>query len=115
MKFEYSLIVCKILAYLYECLKTDTPCDQMRFTEERLEIPLGYWKYIIANMTDGGLMAGANVGGEGRNRCVYFIHNASLEITPKGIDYLNEHKKEYPRSLVYQIVAQVARERKTAY
>lgn len=89
---DYFIVVYKILAYLYKCLKAGEPPDINNIiTAETYGITDSYFEYIIIEMVNGGYIRGVTVFNVlGRlNPCARLA--ASLVITPKGIEYLQEN------------------------
>lgn len=80
---DYFIVVYKILAYLYKCLKAGEPPDINNIiTAETYGITDSYFEYIIIEMVNEGYIRGVtvfNVMG-GLNPCARLA--ASLVITP---------------------------------
>jgi len=89
---DYFIIVYKILIYLYECLKTGQDIDvHSVLTAETYGIEQSYFEYIIAEICKEGYISGVNIipiTGAKRNGVKI---TSSLEIKPKGIEYLQEN------------------------
>ena len=86
-KDDYHVIVCKILKYLYQCLKEGTEVEQFRIMDIIGKLPDTYAEYIIEALHTEGFVEGiypVAAGGEE----VYKL-TPSTRITPKGIEYLN--------------------------
>ena len=91
-KDDYYVIVYKILAYLYACLKNGEPIEpeKLMYDGSMFNINRKYWVYIFKNMVDDGYITGlSNVAaGDG-----YYLKGqfTGCQITPKGIEYLCEN------------------------
>ena len=85
-KDDYFVIAYKILKYLYECLKKGKQPDVAVLDADFFSISAQYWVYIIRNLYEEGHIAGVTVldGGFAGMR-------PDVEITPKGIQYLEEN------------------------
>ena len=87
---DYHVIVYQILAYLYQCLKKDTPVDgqKLDYGSSLLRIKESYWAYIMYHMQDMGLIEGITfVHLDGRD-IPYATRLENTRITPYGIEYL---------------------------
>ena len=83
---DYHVIVCRILVYLYSCLKNGEKPSLEYF-------PVGkdYWQYIWSHIFNDGYIEGVeliSIMGESM-KAVKLTENVS--ITPKGIEYLQEN------------------------
>ena len=86
-KDDYHVIVCKILKYLYQCLKSGVDVDQFQILGIIGKLPEIYAEYIIEALHIEGYVDGiypTTAGGEE----VYKL-TPETRITPKGIEYLN--------------------------
>lgn len=86
-KDDYHVIVCKILKYLYQCLKSGVDVDQFQILGIIGKLPETYAEYIIEALHIEGYVDGiypTTAGGEE----VYKL-TPETRITPKGIEYLN--------------------------
>lgn len=92
-KDDYSVIVYKILAYLYECLKkgkTPDPADY-NWDSGLFHIPQSYWENIMEELINEGYIKGAhalNVLGQARPSIRV---DSSTSITMKGAEYLDHN------------------------
>lgn len=89
-KNDYFVIICRVLTYLYSCLKEgEKPClDYM--TPEVFECVPSYWDYILLHLYEDEYITGVSVipilGEEKKPRIL-----PSIKITPKGIAYLQDN------------------------
>lgn len=88
-KDDYYVIVYKLLAYLYVCLKNGESVDERLIDSKGklLDINESYWLYIIRHLYDDGYVEGISITrAYGK---MYIVDNLQdIMITPKGIDYL---------------------------
>lgn len=89
-KDDYFVLVYKILAYLYECIKGKKKLDFSYLQPMTKDFPVeeGYFYYIVENIYKSGYIEGITmvpVLGEPHPRIKYA---ENLCITPKGIEYL---------------------------
>lgn len=88
-KDDYHVIVYKILAYLYSCLKKgENPEKEYLLCDGALfNIHHDYWLYIIENLVSAEYIKGITEIKVGNG---YYIKNqlSACQITPKGIHYL---------------------------
>jgi len=88
-KDDYFAIVYKILKYLYYCLKKGYNVNDELLTPEALNISNDYHFYIFDNIQAYGYIKGIYAPKTfDKNKVINFI---SIEITPKGIEYLCEN------------------------
>lgn len=92
-KDEYAVLVCRILSYLYSCLKNGAKPDLEYLTFDTKAFPIceEYWTYIIRHLIESGLIEGAVlvpiIG-----RTVKGVQvTEDIMITPDGIEYLREN------------------------
>ena len=88
-KDDYFVIACRILAYLYACLKSDVKPEERELGPERFGIGPGYWLYIIENLKEQGYISGVYIG-----RLLGGMPSIRLDdiaITPAGIEYLDSN------------------------
>lgn len=92
-KDDYSVIVYKILAYLYACLrkgKTPDPADYS-CNSELFQIPQSYWESIMEELINEGYIKGAYaLNALGQARPVIRV-DSSTSITMKGAEYLDHN------------------------
>ena len=88
-KNDYHVIVCRILAYLYACLKSGIDPEKEELLPTRLEIEPKYWLYIMENLQKQGYISGVYIrqllGG------MPSIRLDDIAITPDGIEYLESN------------------------
>lgn len=88
-KDDYFVIVCRVLTYLYACLKSGAEPDKSELGPERFGIEPKYWLYIIENLQKQGYVSGVHIG-----RLLGRLPSVKLDgimITPAGIEYLQEN------------------------
>ena len=88
-KNDYFVIVCRILAYLYACLKSGVEPAQSELTPERFNIEPKYWLYIIENLQKQGYISGVYI-----DRLLGGMPSVKMDdiaITPEGIEYLQSN------------------------
>ncbi len=100
-KNDYSVIVCIILSYMYECLKTGKRVELELMNPEALKLCDNYWMYIIRHLVKDGYIEGVLCT---HTKEGYSFTFDDINITPKGIEYLQENSymqkaKETVRSL----------------
>ena len=104
-KDDYFVLVYRILAYLYYCVKEGVKPDMTYLTYNTEHFPIceSYWEYIIENMFEDGLIKGVAIA-KGLNKGIGRIKIINLMITPKGIEYLRDNSnmekaKEFLKSI----------------
>lgn len=91
-KDDYYVIVCRILAYLYNCLKNGYDVDFEEISFETLNIKQSYYEYIIKHMVQDGYLEGVKfISTIGRKTPACDIDD--IMITPKGIEFLEDNSK----------------------
>lgn len=101
-KNDYFVIVCRILAYLYACLKSGVTPQEEEISPGKLDIEPQYWLYIIENLQNSGYIRGVHIGKLlGGMPTVKMLN---LQITPDGIEFLQENSsvnkaKEFLKTL----------------
>ncbi len=91
-KDDYFVVVYRILAYLYHCVKNGINPDMEYLTYNTKHFPVceSYWEYIIEHMLEDGYIDGVAVS-KGLNRDIGRIKIIDIRITPKGIEYLRDN------------------------
>ncbi len=92
-KDDYHVIVYRILAYLYACLKSGEPVDMEYLTYGTKAFPVNesYWSYIITTLAESGYVRGVcfiPILGQGE-KGIKRMDN--IQITPAGIEYLRDN------------------------
>ncbi len=93
-KDDYFFLVCKLLKYLYKCLKNNLRADWSIVAPNSKDFPISeeYFTYILSHLLADGYIEGfvevRQIGGG-----VQFKETSGLKITPKGIEYLEENSK----------------------
>jgi len=91
-KDDYFVIAYRLLTYLYACLKKSKSVNQDILTAEYFGIGAAYWDYIILNLYQDGYISGVRTA-----TCFSMLSEPaviiqpSINITPKGIQYLSEN------------------------
>lgn len=89
-KDDIFVIMYKILAYLYSCLKNgDTPIYKYyAYDGEVLDIPEPYWCEIMQQLQDYGYIKGLTITNTFSGRVII---KGTPCITIEGVQYLNEN------------------------
>jgi len=89
---DYFVIVYKILAYLYECLKNDSKPDiYFVLQADTYNISENYFEYIFYELQKDNYIEGVKFIPI-QNKIRYGIKiTPDIMITPKGIEYLQEN------------------------
>lgn len=91
-KDDYHVLVYKILAYLYECLKQCEHPGMDYLSCDTKAFPVGecYWNYVLMHLLEDGYVEGYFfVPILGKDRGIIGLEN--IQITPKGIEYLQDN------------------------
>ncbi|MDO4176273.1 MAG: YjcQ family protein [Bacillota bacterium] len=90
---DMDVIAYKILSYLYECMKNGVPAraEDMCASAKLFRIPERYWRQIIEELQDEGLVKGFFIINTKDGRIVSMTDEA--RITLKGANYLEENSK----------------------
>ncbi len=91
-KDDYFVIVFKILCYLYDCLKHGKTPDMEYLSTENKLFPVGvdYWNYIMVHLVEEGYIDHVQIIAPDGSK-PFAVLKESVEITPKGIEYLQEN------------------------
>lgn len=89
-KDDYFVLVCKILCYLYSCLKSGKPVDLNYLSNQNKQFAVNdrYWNYILLTMAEGEYIR--YVRAQPGDDYPEVTLTEDVEITPKGIEYLQE-------------------------
>ena len=89
-KDDYHVIVYKILAYLYQCLKNgeNIKACNLECTNKYFQINKNYWQYILFHLQDSEMIEGIMFVDIDGLDIPYPANLENCRITPKGIEYL---------------------------
>lgn len=87
-KDDYFVVAYQLLKYLYDCLKKDKKPDSGSLNAEFFGITEGYWRYILKNLSEERYISGVIIKPLLNG---VSIRTDRIEITPKGILYLEEN------------------------
>lgn len=92
-KDDYYVIVYRILAYLYACLKVgEKPnLEYLSYGTETFPIGKDYWEYIMLELIQSNYIKGAVVVPILGNNIKSVKITNELSITPLGIEYLQDN------------------------
>lgn len=89
-KDDYFVIAYKLLTVLYVALKNGKAISDDQLKELSEGIPFEYWEYILKTLSEEGYIVGvvpiSSLSGDS-------IKIDNLQITPKGIEYLQDNSK----------------------
>lgn len=90
-KDEYYVMAYKLLKYLYDCLRKDDQPNSNLIKANTKHFPVGekYFTYLIENLANDGYIRNVKVTKYDDDVKVIFDDN--IQITPKGIEYLEEN------------------------
>lgn len=87
-KDDYFVLVYKLLEILYAVLKSGKAITNDELKELSNGLPLDYWEYILKKLNEEGYVTGvipiSSLSGDS-------IKITNLQITPKGIEYLQDN------------------------
>ena len=92
-KDDYHVIVCKILLYLYNCLKGRIAFDtkELNAIVDKSGINENYWNYILYHIASEGLIEGLCYTKTMSQKVIITNDLSCCQISPKGIEYLQEN------------------------
>ena len=89
-KDDYFVLVYKLLTILYTTLKNGKVVTDSELKELSEGLPLDYWEYILKSLSEDGYITGVKpISSLSGNS----IQITTLQITPKGIEYLQDNSK----------------------
>lgn len=93
-KDDYHVIVFRMLKYLYHQLKDGLPPEpEMLMPDSKIfEINEYYWKYVLRSMMEEDLIRGLTMNDDGSGPEQSSEMLKDIQITPKGIEYLNDNR-----------------------
>lgn len=87
-KDDMHVVIFKILAYVYDCMKSGKPVDKAVIGYETLEIPEQYWTQIMRELVDHVYVSGITV----RSTTVKDVVLISdPKVTLDGVEFLMEN------------------------
>ena len=89
-KDDYFVLVYKLLTILYTTLKNGKVVTDSELKELSEGLPLDYWEYILKSLSEDVYITGVKpISSLSGNS----IKITTLQITPKGIEYLQDNSK----------------------
>lgn len=87
---DMNVVVYKLLAYLYACLKAGVCSNFSDIQSESglLNIPKRYWVAVIEELREHGYITGVKIT---RTQTGPVLLNNGIRITLKGVEYLEEN------------------------
>ena len=85
---DMHVVIFKILAYIYDCMKSGTPVDDDVIGYESLRIPESYWTQIISELEQRGYVTGVSVRPTTTITVVTFNKPS---VTLDGVEFLMEN------------------------
>ena len=89
-KDDYFVIAYRLLKYLYDCLKRGKPPNVEVLSSDFFSINEDYWQYIVRTLHEDGYIGGILINAVLGSKPQATRLN-QIEITPKGILYLEEN------------------------
>jgi len=86
-KDDYFVVVYKVLAYLYSCLKKGETPDDKNLQAVIFDVNREYWDYIIINLQRDGYIRDVIIADVDGTKGVV-VSMKHVELTPAGIAYL---------------------------
>lgn len=88
---DMQVVICKILTYLYECLKAGKAPQwaDLQYNSKLIEVPETYWKVIISELIKLWLIDGLMPF---RTKTRSGWADNGIRITLKGVEYLEENQ-----------------------
>ena len=90
-KDDYFVIAYRLLKYLYDCLKKSKQPNPEVLDADFFTIDSFYWEYIIKNLYLDEYITGVILVPILGKHTVCVKITVDVQITPKGIQYLNEN------------------------
>ena len=82
------VIMYTIIKYLYECLKSGTDTDPLKFSAEALCINERYWTAIVADLANRGYIRGVMVVHKPSGGMVQIVNPS---VTIEGVEFMMEN------------------------
>ena len=87
-KDDMHVVIFKILAYIYDCMKSGKPVDKSVIECEPLEIPESYWTQIMRELVEHGYVSGIAVKSTTAKDVVLL---SDPKVTLDGVEFLMEN------------------------
>ncbi len=87
-KDDMHVVIFKILAYIYDCMKSGKPVDKSVIECEPLEIPESYWTQIMRELVEHGYVSGITVKSTTAKDIVLL---SDPKVTLDGVEFLMEN------------------------
>ena len=82
------VVICKMLAYVYDCMKRGIEVDTDVLMHDSLGIPKPYWEQIVRELVDRGYLSGVSVRKTTSGDSILF---SNPRVTLDGVEFLMEN------------------------
>lgn len=86
---DMYVVVYKIIAYLYDCMKNGVEPDDLKWSSDALGIPRSYWLAVVEELVDHRYIDGVTVhrffGGDGT------VTTSDARVTMEGVAFAQEN------------------------
>lgn len=90
---DMYVVMYKIIAYLYDCMKRGVEPDNAAWGHRALEIPESYWASIVEELVDHGFIVGVEVNHFINGKCV--VSAFAPRVTMEGVAFAQENTMMY--------------------
>lgn len=85
---DMFVVMYKIIAYLYDCMKTGIEPDNNKWSADSLDIPKSYWDKVVKELVEHGLIDGVMII-KAANRDI--IRPTDPKVTMEGVQFAQEN------------------------
>ena len=85
---DMFVIMYKIIAYLYDCMKRGIEPDNNKWNSTALEIPESYWIKVIRELVEHGLIDGVAIVSSDN---ATYIRPLDPKVTMEGVQFAEEN------------------------
>lgn len=85
---DMHVVMYKILAYVYSCMKEGQTPDRDEWSSGRLGIPNEYWKQIVRELVEHGYITGVGIR-PSQSTC--YLDVGVPRVTMDGVEFLMEN------------------------
>lgn len=86
---DMHVVMYKILAYLYSCMKDGNSPKLAGYSAETLGIPQLYWAFIMEELVNHGFVSGVNISRDMGGHV--FVNPVDPKVTMEGVEFAQEN------------------------
>lgn len=85
---DMFVVMYKIIAYLYDCMKNDAEPDFNKWNSDAMNVPHAYWMNVVEQLVEHGYVTGTTII---RTSSGLIIRPIDPKVTMEGVQFAQEN------------------------